>query len=276
MPLIHRHEVEAVAKYVEQEKSASDPDIKAALESIIPDEVTHEVEILEAFQTEDENPGALRSIVLGANDGLGSVLALVAGVAGAVATSAVVLLAGIAGLVAGAVSMALSNYISVKSERQGRDARVEIQRVGVARAPDIKSAQLARLLEGRGLSPHEAHLVVDRLAKDPEEFLQAILREGHGLGEAAFEKPGRLAAYTGLAFLLAGAIPVIPFFFLAPTPGLVVALVLSATALFAAGVLKSFVTLGPMLKSGAEMLAIGLGSAAATYILGTLIGQYGL
>jgi VIT1/CCC1 family predicted Fe2+/Mn2+ transporter len=274
MPLIHRNEVDAIAKYVEQEKTAADPDFKAALRSVIPDEVTHEVEILETF--EGEKPGQLRSIVLGANDGLGSILALVAGVAGAVASSYVVLVAGIAGLVAGAVSMALSNYISVKTERQGRDARAAVQRVGVTSAPEIKKAQLATLLEARGLSHEEALTVADRHSKNPEEFLKAILREGYGLGEASFEKPGRLALFTGVAFLIAGAIPVIPFFFLAPTTGLLVALALSAGALFAAGVLKSLQTLGPMLKSGVEMMFIGLGSAAATYALGTLIGQTGL
>ncbi len=276
MPLIHRHEVEAIAKYVAQEEGATDPDFIAALRAVVPDEVIHEVEILETFQTESETPGALRSIVLGANDGLGSVLALVAGVAGAVASSYVVLVAGIAGLVAGAVSMALSNYISVKSERQSRDSRVRIQEIAVSRAPEVKKGQLAHLLEGRGLSAEEAKAVTERLSKKPGELLKAVLHEAYGLGEASFEKPGRLAVYTGLSFLIAGAIPVIPFFFLPPTTGLIVSVIASAAALFLAGVLKSLQTLGPMLKSGVEMLFIGLGSAAATYVLGTIIGQTGL
>jgi VIT1/CCC1 family predicted Fe2+/Mn2+ transporter len=276
LPLIHRHEVEAVGKYLEQEKSATEPDIKAAFASIIPDEVSHEIEILESIKAEDTSPGSLRSIVLGANDGLGSVLALVAGVAGAVASSTIVLVAGVAGLVAGAVSMALSNYISVKSEREGRDARVVVQRIGIERAGPAKLKQLEHLLETRGLSSDEARPVAERLSHNREEFLKSILREGYGLGDASFEQPGRLALYTGVAFLIAGAIPVIPFFFLPPTEGLIAAVVMSALALFLAGVLKSLITLGKMLKSGLEMLAIGLGSAAATYVVGLLIGQYGL
>lgn len=278
LPLIHRHELEAVGKYLHQEKLETDPEIKAVLASILPDEVTHEVEILESIQSSGQHPGGLRSIVLGANDGLGSILALVAGVAGAVASSGstIVIIAGVAGLVAGAISMMLSNYISVKSERESRDARVEIQRVGIERAPTTKRDQLKHLLEARGFAAEEATSVADRMAKEPEQLLKAIVREGYGLGEASFERPFRLAVYTGLAFLIAGAIPVIPFFFLPPGPGLVAALVFSAVALFMAGVLKSLVTLGPMLKSGSEMLAIGLASAAATFALGTLIGQYGL
>ena len=60
---------------------------------------------------------ALRAAVLGANDGLVSNLCLVMGVAGASSNSQSIVIAGIAGLLAGASSMALGEWISVKSSR---------------------------------------------------------------------------------------------------------------------------------------------------------------
>ncbi|GEA83058.1 MAG: VIT1/CCC1 transporter family protein [Cellulomonas sp.] len=64
----------------------------------------------------------LRAGVLGANDGIVSVAALVVGVAGATPGSAAILTAGIAGLVAGALSMAAGEYVSVSSQRDAERA----------------------------------------------------------------------------------------------------------------------------------------------------------
>ncbi|HEX9708515.1 MAG TPA: VIT1/CCC1 transporter family protein [Candidatus Thermoplasmatota archaeon] len=277
LPVIHRHEVEAISKYLAQEAAAPEGDVKRAYAAVVPDEIVHETEILRSIQAKgDSSRGGLRSVVLGANDGLGSILALVAGVAGGVANSAIVLLAGLAGLVAGAVSMALSNYISVKSERELRDKHVEVQRIAVQRARELKIKDLRDAYLSRGMSKPEAEALSQSVGKDRERLVDAIVREQIGLGEASFERPGPLALYTGVAFVIAGAIPVVPFFFLGPAAALSVALVASAAALFMAGVIKSLVTLGPMLRGGLEMLLIGLGSAAATYALGTLIGQVAL
>lgn len=276
LPFIHRNEVEAISMYLGQEAAAPEGDVKRAYAAVVPDEMIHETEILRLIQERGESArGGLRSIVLGANDGLGSILALVAGVAGGVADSAIVLLAGLAGLVAGAVSMALSNYISVKSERELRDRQVEVQRISVARAREMKINDLRDAYLARGMSKPEAEALSQSIGKDKERLVDAIVREQIGLGEGAFERPGRLALYTGVAFAIAGSIPVVPFFFLGPSDGLLVSLIVSAIALFAAGTIKSLVSLGPILRSGLEMLLIGLGSAAATWVLGTIIGQGG-
>lgn len=64
----------------------------------------------------------LRAGVLGANDGIVSVAAIVVGVAGASSTSASIVTAGVAGLVAGALSMATGEYVSVSSQRDAERA----------------------------------------------------------------------------------------------------------------------------------------------------------
>lgn len=64
----------------------------------------------------------LRAGVLGANDGIVSVAAIVVGVAGATASAHPILVAGLAALVGGAVSMALGEYVSVSSQRDSERA----------------------------------------------------------------------------------------------------------------------------------------------------------
>jgi VIT1/CCC1 family predicted Fe2+/Mn2+ transporter len=64
----------------------------------------------------------LRAGVLGANDGIVSVAAILVGVAGASSSRPALLTAGVAGLVAGALSMASGEYVSVSSQRDAERA----------------------------------------------------------------------------------------------------------------------------------------------------------
>ncbi|PZR55315.1 hypothetical protein DNL40_02790 [Xylanimonas oleitrophica] len=66
----------------------------------------------------------LRAGVLGANDGIVSVAAVVVGVAGATTSRSALLTAGIAALVGGAISMALGEYVSVSSQRDSEKAHI--------------------------------------------------------------------------------------------------------------------------------------------------------
>ncbi|GAA4179921.1 VIT1/CCC1 transporter family protein [Gryllotalpicola koreensis] len=66
----------------------------------------------------------LRAGVLGANDGIVSVAAVVIGVAGATTAIHPIMLAGTAALIGGALSMALGEYVSVSSQRDAVRARM--------------------------------------------------------------------------------------------------------------------------------------------------------
>ena len=60
--------------------------------------------------------GWLRAAVLGANDGLVATASLMIGVSAAQVGSSFLITAGAAGIVAGAMSMAVGEYISVRSQ----------------------------------------------------------------------------------------------------------------------------------------------------------------
>ena len=73
--------------------------------------------------------GWLRAAVLGANDGIVSISALIVGVAVANPSAEAVFIAGAAGLAAGAMSMAAGEYVSVSSQSdiEGADIAREAQ-----------------------------------------------------------------------------------------------------------------------------------------------------
>ena len=272
IPLLHKGEVEGIAKYLKQKAKWQDPVAQEAFVKVLPDEVSHEVDLFSEMQKESTGGGILRSMILGANDGFGSILALVAGVAGAVTESKTVLIAGVAGLVAGAVSMAASNYVSIKAEQEVHRTRIKLESQAIEVAPETKRAQLKTAYLEKGLTEKEAEVVANRLAERPGELLKAVVAEQHGVADMEFEKPSRLAMYTGLAFVLAGLVPVVPFILLPPLEGVIASVVLTCIALFFAGVIRALSALKPFLKSGVEMVLIGLGASVVTYIVGVLIG----
>ena len=67
----------------------------------------------------------LRDVVYGASDGVVTTLAVVAGVAGAGFSMQVGVILGIANLIADGLSMAVSNYLGLKSELEQQNASVD-------------------------------------------------------------------------------------------------------------------------------------------------------
>lgn len=105
----------------------------------------------------------LRAGVLGANDGIVSVAAIVVGVAGATTASGPILTAGLAGLVGGAISMALGEYVSVSSQSDSERALIAKERQELRDMPEEELDELTGLYRARGLSEQTARQVAVEL-----------------------------------------------------------------------------------------------------------------
>ena len=95
----------------------------------------------------------LRAGVLGANDGIVSVAALLVGVAGATSSIPALAAAGVAGVVGGAISMGLGEYVSVSSQSDTQKVLIAKERQELAEAPEAELAELAGLYRPRGSRP---------------------------------------------------------------------------------------------------------------------------
>lgn len=83
--------------------------------------------IAELFGEDVEDPGGyIAEVIYGANDGIITTFAVVAGVAGAALDPAIVLILGIANLFADGFSMGASNYLSQRSSIEYERARGEV------------------------------------------------------------------------------------------------------------------------------------------------------
>jgi VIT1/CCC1 family predicted Fe2+/Mn2+ transporter len=273
LPLVHRGEVDGIGKYRDQARRWQDPDATEVFQPLLPDEIAHEIETSNAAREAGSKSGSsLRSLLLGAIDGFASIVALSAGVAGATRSDATVLIAGLASVVAGALSMAASEYVSVKAEHEARTAQMRMEGEAAAVAPETKREQLVHAFEAKGLSADEASQAVARLEQDPDRFLSVLVSERYGPSADENERPGRQGFLTGISFALAGAVPLLPYLLLSIPDAIIASVIVTAIALFLAGLFRALSSLQSFVRSGFEMLAIGMGAAAGTFLIGLAIG----
>lgn len=218
----------------------------------------------------DVSGGWLRPAVFGAMDGLVSNVGLVAGVGGAASSPATIILAGFAGLVAGAISMALGEYTSVRSQAEQIAAELAMERRELARNPEVEMDELAHLWMARGLPAELAHEVARVVHRDPEEALRLHAREELGIDPTEQPNPWTAAISSFLCFAAGAMIPLIPY--LIGFRELWLALLAGGIGLFATGALVSRFTRRRWWVSGGRQLLLGAAAAGITYLIGSLIG----
>ncbi len=218
----------------------------------------------------DVSGGWLRAAVFGAMDGLVSNTALVAGVGGGGASSHTIVLSGVAGLIAGAISMALGEYTSVKTQNEQLDLEVAKERHELAVNAGAERAELAALLRRGGVDDGLAQQVALQLHRDPETALRLHIVAELWLNPD--EKPSpRVAAISSLLTFSIGAVfPLLPY--LLGMPVLWLALASGGIGLVVAGALSSRFTPRPWWYAGLRQLLFGAIAAGATYLIGLAIG----
>jgi len=213
----------------------------------------------------------MRDIVLGVNDGLVSILLLVAGVVGGGFTSPQVLLAGIAASLAGAVSMAAGEYIATKSQEEVFTGEMELEREHFLYYRDNELDELREMFGGLGLEGELLESVVTTIGRDDDALLKVMMALEFGVVETERRSPLRAMLTSGLLFLAGSLPPIIPFMFdPTPTGGLVVAAILSGIAVFGVGVAKTIATRTSPLLSGIENLGVASLGAVFSYGVGDL------
>lgn len=219
----------------------------------------------------DVTGGWLRAAVFGVTDGLVSNAALVTGVAGGGAGQHTVLLTGLAGLLAGAASMATGEYTSVSSSNEAMLAEVAVEALELRRNPEGEQAELAAAYVARGVPPELATQVAAALSSDPEATLRVHAQEELGVDTDHLPSPLTAAGSSLAAFAVGAAVPLLPFL-VGGASALVVALVLTGIALFAAGAGVSRLTSRSAGFGGGRQLLFGALACAITYAVGTAVG----
>ncbi|MBD8045127.1 VIT1/CCC1 transporter family protein [Arthrobacter sp. Sa2BUA2] len=258
---------------------SSEPSATSAMAA---DEQIHE-EVVRGLATRGRIrlSGNFRAAIFGANDGLVSNLALVMGIGATGVSSGLILFSGILGLLAGALSMGAGEYVSVRSQRELLEASKPTQvTLSAAKSLDIDANELVLVYRARGMSREAAeHRAAERLGLfncdcDPSLSLNPEQEEEASTDANESVGTGLGTATSSFCFFSSGAIiPVLPYIFgMTGISAVVLSCVLVSLALLLTGSVVGLLSGASPLKRALRQLAIGLGAAAATYLLGTFVG----
>ena len=217
--------------------------------------------------------GWLRAAVLGANDGLVSTASLMIGVSAAQAESFLIT-AGAAGIAAGAMSMAVGEYISVRSQNdiEESDRLLEIEHL--AADPEGELEELTEIYMKRGLDQELARKVAITMTE--RDALEAHLRDELGQHPHTKARPVQAAIASAVSFTLGGLVPFLGA--LAPTLGTKVLSIIGFTiaGLIGTGVLSARTAGSPYIKTTLRILIGGSIGMAITAGIGSLVHLTGI
>lgn len=228
---------------------------------------------LEGRRHKSVGGNALRAAVLGANDGLVSNVSLVMGVAGATNGETGVLLAGLAGLLAGALSMALGEWISVKSSQELYERQMALEMEEIKHDPETEARELQLIYMAKGIEQEQAREMAYSILKDPEHAHEVLVKEELGINAEELKGSAWTAAITSFVLFAIGAvIPVAPFMITSGISAVVWSISLSAAGLFVIGSAITLFTGRSIWFSGFRQVLFGLAAAAVTFGIGKLVG----
>jgi predicted membrane protein (TIGR00267 family) len=100
-----------------------------------------------------------------------------------------------------------------------------------------------------------------------------MMEDELNLSKKDYEHPLKDTLIVGLSAIIGSLIPLLPFLFFPVITGIYVSLGLAAFTLFITGMIKAKLTVGNQIKSGLEMLIIGMLAALIGYLIGSIFGN---
>ena len=212
--------------------------------------------------------GWLRAAVLGSNDGLVSTSSLMIGIAAA-NKSDFLITAGLAGIAAGAMSMAVGEYVSVKSQNDIENADREIEIKQLATDPAGEFEELVHIYMQRGLSKDLATEVVTAMHK--QDALEAHLRDELGHFDHTRARPVQAAVASAVAFTTGGVVPLVGALLFSSNQVFSI-LIFPAIGLLGAGFISAKIASSPIPKTIMRIFIGGALGIAITAGIGWLVG----
>jgi VIT1/CCC1 family predicted Fe2+/Mn2+ transporter len=223
-----------------------------------------------------DKSGSVRAAVFGVSDGLVSNTALVMGFAGAslggAIENSVVLFAGLAGLLAGAFSMAAGEYVSMASQRDLFKREIDLERQELLEKPEEERLELELIYRAKGLPREQARAVADQIMKDPEIALDTLAREELGLDPGELGSAWKAAVSSFLSFAIGASVVVVPYALFSGMTAFVLAVILALVSLIVVGGLVGYQSGRGVVFSAGRQVLWGVGAAAVTYLVGSLVG----
>ncbi|KAI4369043.1 hypothetical protein MLD38_017535 [Melastoma candidum] len=208
----------------------------------------------------------VRDIIMGVSDALTVPFALAAGLSGADVSSSIVLIASIAEVAAGAISMGLGGYLAAKSEVDRYARELKRAQEEVISVRDIEAAEIGDILARYGVEPHEYVPVVNALCRNPEAWVDFMMKFELGLEKLDPMRALMSAATRTTSYVIGGVVPLAPYV-VGPVArqAMAASAVVTIVALLVFGFIKGYFTGDKPLKSAITTAFIGAIASVAAY-----------
>ncbi|HTV73780.1 MAG TPA: VIT1/CCC1 transporter family protein, partial [Candidatus Acidoferrales bacterium] len=158
------------------------------------------------------------------------------------------------------------------AEREVVRSAIDFERREMLEQPVEEYAEQVGFYKLKGFTEEEARMIVNRLAKNPDIWLNEMMRDEFGI-DPRLAEGGSVNSALAMAgsFAAGGIVPIVPYFFALPLHvAIVLALVLATCALFAIGAFAGRLSGRNPLRKGSEIVAFG----AAVFVISYLVGHF--
>lgn len=217
---------------------------------------------------------SIREVVFGLEDGLVSTMGAVAGIAAGTESAHIVVLSGLVIVAVEALSMAAGSYLSNKSHSEMLQKKIDDEREEIETKPEEETEELRVLYRQRGFSEEEIAILVRRVTADKDLWLEEMMAKELFIGKNDIEEPKSRALVMGAAYVIGGAVPVIPYLCLPVRTALPVSVIATIVTLFGVGYVKGGAIGRSPWKSAMEMVLVASSAAFIAYLIGKAVGHF--
>lgn len=222
----------------------------------------------------------LPDFVYGGIDGAITTFAVVAGVTGAHLDPKIALILGFANLFGDGFSMATGKYLSDKSELDRIDELKKVEEKSIIEKPEEETEEVRQIIKDHGFEGEDLEKAVKIITSNPKVWVHIMMRHELDTIEEEYRSPIQGATTTFISFLFIGSIPLIFYVLQILLPILsnylfIGSSILTLSALFSVGVIKSRLIEKSWLISGLETMLFGGIAASIAYIIGHLLRNFG-
>ncbi|CAH0418179.1 VIT1/CCC1 transporter family protein [Periweissella ghanensis] len=211
----------------------------------------------------------LRASVMGANDGILSVAAIVIGVAGARTSSFAILISGLAGMLAGTVSMAMGEYVSVNSQKDTQKAAIQTQAAALKANYAAEYQFVEQKYIAQGISTNLAHKATEEMMTG--DALATVVRERYGFEINDFTNPYAAALASMISFPLGSILPLVAITLLPKTFNIGGTFIAVAIALLITGYLAARLGNADPKRGMLRNFVSGVITMLVTFLMGYLV-----
>ena len=217
---------------------------------------------------------SVENFVYGAIDGAVTTFAIVTGVVGASLSPSIIIILGFANLLADGFSMAIGNYLAVKTQNEFIQKERKREEWEIDNRIEEEKQEIREIYGKKGFKDELLDEIVRIITSRRKVWVDTMMREELGLIEGK-HSPIVNTVNTFVGFNSLGIIPLLPFIVvylsgsnISISNALFYSVLATASSFFLIGSIRGKVVQKPMLISGLNTLLIGGLAAVVSYFVG--------